>query len=472
MIYFFHHYELPAIMQQAHIQQLFLRSQNNLNNNNNNNNVNNNNNANINEDIIGVTRDLGAGLPQQPPQQQATADGRIPNSDNNNNNRFFLPRIIPNQFRRNINLNNQPINFLNNLMRIFYNNLFYILVNNNNNNNNNNLRIFLNRHGHRLLNHRIVIAGLPRRAGAAVAETTGAATAPATAANTTAANNVNDEEVTSSNDSASVSDLTTTARNTTPPPSSTPIRTSHHIRPSYFDENNYTPDEIIGMEASDMVSPRVVTNVQLIDGESATVSSSTETAVTVPDARTSAEPADDNKFYKIIKIENRARPVNAGERNDDSNNCNITQADVAGVCPRVAVAGRDVVDKLHETTLRSRPDNSSDFGSHISPLNSDLQHNNSLLKPNINNFNYNSTSINRLESLDVQNSALSNVRDAVKGEPHLESQLSGQVHKFCDVDGGEEADGEDNDDEEEEDMNVVNDSVVAGTATGGDGGEH
>lgn len=67
MIYFFHHYELPAILQQARIQQIIIETQHsNSNNNNNNNNDNNDNN--------------------NPPGNNNNNGNNPPGNDSNNNN--------------------------------------------------------------------------------------------------------------------------------------------------------------------------------------------------------------------------------------------------------------------------------------------------------------------------------------------------------------------------------------------------
>ncbi|CAG9799451.1 unnamed protein product [Chironomus riparius] len=141
MVYFFHHYELPVIVQQAQLQQMFIRSARN-NNNNNGNNANNNNNGQMDGQQASNSNNDGSGINQQMnrenQQQQGTASNNRMQADQaeqqqqqqpnivNNNNMF----VIRGAYRLRVN------HIVERLRNNFYNNVFgvgYIADNNNNN---------------------------------------------------------------------------------------------------------------------------------------------------------------------------------------------------------------------------------------------------------------------------------------------------------------------------------------------------
>ena len=124
MVYFFHHYELPVIVQQAQLQQMFMRS---TRNNNNNRQAENNGQA-----------AAGGGIGNQQmnrENQQAPNEAPIPVAPerpvNNANNMF----VIRGAYRRRVN------HLVERLRNNFYNNVFGVgIIADNNNNNANNLQ--------------------------------------------------------------------------------------------------------------------------------------------------------------------------------------------------------------------------------------------------------------------------------------------------------------------------------------------
>lgn len=113
MIYFFHHYELPVIVQQAQLQQMFMRSHRNNNNNNNTNREN--------------TDGQAGGNQQQAPH----ASGQQAVTESPPANNIFTIRGI---YRRRVN------HLVERLRNNFYNNVFGVgLMADNNNNNANQL---------------------------------------------------------------------------------------------------------------------------------------------------------------------------------------------------------------------------------------------------------------------------------------------------------------------------------------------
>lgn len=79
MIYFFHHYELPAIMQQARIQQIIIETQHHPNNDNHNNDNNNHPDNNDNNNN-------GAGSSPSSSNTNTDTNSNENNNDNTNNN--------------------------------------------------------------------------------------------------------------------------------------------------------------------------------------------------------------------------------------------------------------------------------------------------------------------------------------------------------------------------------------------------
>lgn len=122
MVYFFHHYELPVIVQQAQLQQMFMRSAR-MNNNN--------RQADNNGPASGG--DGGAGNEQtnrenQQAPTEAPAAAAVPERPLNNTNNMF---VIRGAYRRRVN------HLVERLRNNFYNNVFGVgLVADNNNNNN------------------------------------------------------------------------------------------------------------------------------------------------------------------------------------------------------------------------------------------------------------------------------------------------------------------------------------------------
>lgn len=122
MVYFFHHYELPVIVQQAQLQQMFMRS------------VRNNNNRQA--DNGQATAAAGGGGNQQmnrENQQAPTEAPAAPEHPLNNANNMF---VIRGTYRRRVN------HLVERLRNNFYNNVFGVglIADNNNNNNANNLQ--------------------------------------------------------------------------------------------------------------------------------------------------------------------------------------------------------------------------------------------------------------------------------------------------------------------------------------------
>lgn len=122
MVYFFHHYELPVIVQQAQLQQMFMRS------------VRNNNNRQA--DNGQATAAAGGGGNQQmnrENQQAPTEAPAAPERPLNNANNMF---VIRGTYRRRVN------HLVERLRNNFYNNVFGVglIADNNNNNNANNLQ--------------------------------------------------------------------------------------------------------------------------------------------------------------------------------------------------------------------------------------------------------------------------------------------------------------------------------------------
>lgn len=119
MIYFFHHYELPVIVQQAQLQQIFMRS------------VRNNNN----QAAAGAATAPGATNQQNRENQQqadapaAAASDAAPEQPVNNANNMFL---IRGTYRRRVN------HLVERLRNNFYSNVFGVGMMADNNNNNNN----------------------------------------------------------------------------------------------------------------------------------------------------------------------------------------------------------------------------------------------------------------------------------------------------------------------------------------------
>jgi hypothetical protein len=140
MVYFFHHYELPVIVQQAQLQQMFIRSARNNNNNNNGNNANNNNNGQMDGQQASNNNNDGSGINQQMnrenQQQQGTASNNRMQADQAEQQQQQQPNIVNNNnmfvIRGRLRVNHIVERLRNN----FYNNVFgvgYIADNNNNN---------------------------------------------------------------------------------------------------------------------------------------------------------------------------------------------------------------------------------------------------------------------------------------------------------------------------------------------------
>lgn len=125
MIYFFHHYELPVIVQQAQLQQMFMRSVRTNNNNNNNQQADNG-------QATAATPAAGGGNQQmnrenqQAPTEAPTA--AVPERPTNNTNNMF---VVRGTYRRRVN------HLVERLRNNFYNNVFGVgLIADNNNINN------------------------------------------------------------------------------------------------------------------------------------------------------------------------------------------------------------------------------------------------------------------------------------------------------------------------------------------------
>lgn len=120
MVYFFHHYELPVIVQQAQLQQMFMRSARNNNNNR--------------QADNGQAAGGGGNQQMNRENQQAPAEApsaTAPERPANNANNMF---VIRGTYRRRVN------HLVERLRNNFYNNVFGVgLIADNNNNNANNL---------------------------------------------------------------------------------------------------------------------------------------------------------------------------------------------------------------------------------------------------------------------------------------------------------------------------------------------
>lgn len=123
MVYFFHHYELPVIVQQATLQHMFMRSAR----------MNNNNNRQA-DNAQAAGADGGAANEQmnrenqQAPTEATPAAAAVPERPLNNANNMF---VIRGAYRRRVN------HLVERLRNNFYNNVFGVgLVADNNNNNN------------------------------------------------------------------------------------------------------------------------------------------------------------------------------------------------------------------------------------------------------------------------------------------------------------------------------------------------
>lgn len=128
MVYFFHHYELPVIVQQAQLQQMFMRS---ARMNNNNRQTDNNGQAAGGEG--GAGNEQANRENQQAPTEAPTAAAAPDRPLNNANNMF----VIRGAYRRRVN------HLVERLRNNFYNNVFgtgLVADNNNNNNVANNLQ--------------------------------------------------------------------------------------------------------------------------------------------------------------------------------------------------------------------------------------------------------------------------------------------------------------------------------------------
>lgn len=122
MVYFFHHYELPVIVQQAQLQQMFVRSTRNNNNNS-------NRQADNNGQATGGNQQTNREN-QQAPNEAPTPEA--PERPANNANNMFL---IRGAYRRRVN------HLVERLRNNFYNNVFGVgVIADNNNNNANNLQ--------------------------------------------------------------------------------------------------------------------------------------------------------------------------------------------------------------------------------------------------------------------------------------------------------------------------------------------
>lgn len=127
MVYFFHHYELPVIVQQAQLQQMFMRSARN----------NNNNRQADNGQAAAAAAAAGGGGNQQMNRENQQAPAEAPSATaperppNNANNMF----VIRGTYRRRVN------HLVERLRNNFYNNVFGVglIADNNNNNAANNL---------------------------------------------------------------------------------------------------------------------------------------------------------------------------------------------------------------------------------------------------------------------------------------------------------------------------------------------
>lgn len=123
MVYFFHHYELPVIVQQAQLQQMFMRSARTNNNNG---------------QATGAANANGGGGNQQMNRENQQAPNEAPAAAaaaerpaNNANNMF----VIRGTYRRRVN------HFVERLRNNFFNNVFGVnFIADNNNNNANNLQ--------------------------------------------------------------------------------------------------------------------------------------------------------------------------------------------------------------------------------------------------------------------------------------------------------------------------------------------
>lgn len=130
MVYFFHHYELPVIVQQAQLQQMFMRSA--RTNNNNNRQADNGQATGV---AAATAANVGGGGNQQMNRENQQAPTEAPTAAapaNNVNNMF----VIRGTYRRRVN------HLVERLRNNFFNNVFGVnfVADNNNNNNANNLQ--------------------------------------------------------------------------------------------------------------------------------------------------------------------------------------------------------------------------------------------------------------------------------------------------------------------------------------------
>lgn len=127
MIYFFHHYELPVIVQQAQLQQMFMRSVRN----------NNNNNRQADNGQAAAAAAGGGNQQMNRENQQVPIEAPIaaaaPERPTNNANNMF---VVRGTYRRRVN------HLVERLRNNFYNNVFGVglMADNNNNNAANNLQ--------------------------------------------------------------------------------------------------------------------------------------------------------------------------------------------------------------------------------------------------------------------------------------------------------------------------------------------